>query len=179
MHQIRSQIALLVECHSLQARHVYSLWHDCVNPASFPPICFPIPEVLPHSCYILPFARNNVNHDQKWHLLSQPTFISVMYVCKDSLHIVIYSHFIHSLINCMPCYGRRFQWYALRFECNAIWFVCYAMRYWNKRLHYVVHYFMFCCEIWKKTTPTYTENVHTIRSKIIFKKHLSLSLIFL
>lgn len=123
------------------------LWHDCVTPASFPPICFPIPEVSPHSCYILPFARNNVNHDQN-DIYSHSPILFQSCTCVRIAYTLLY--FMHILFNCMPCYGRRFQWYALRFECNAIWFVCYAMRYWNKRLHYVVHYFMFCCEIWKK-----------------------------
>lgn len=60
----------------------------------------------------------------------------------------------------MQCYGMRFKWYVMGFQCNALKFVCYAMR--NKGPNDMVA--MLCYEISTKTPP-YTEEFYIFGGK--------------
>lgn len=58
----------------------------------------------------------------------------------------------------------------LRFQYNAMRFVCYTMSYWNEGLLYA----MVCCEILPKT-PQYTEELQICQSKMIRSQGLALN----
>lgn len=49
---------------------------------------------------------------------------------------------MHIFYNSMLCYGMRFKWLAMRFQCNFMKIVCYSMIHWNEVLNDMVCYAM-------------------------------------
>lgn len=118
------------------------LWHDCVNPASFPPICFPIPEVLPHSCYILPFARNNVSHDQN-DIYSHSPLLFQSCTCVKIAYTLLYT-VISSIALSIVCRAMVGDFNDMLWDLNAMLFDLYAMLWDIEIKGFIMWYTILC-----------------------------------
>lgn len=56
----------------------------------------------------------------------------------------------------------------MKFQCNTMRFVCYAIKKCNKGLDNMVSYAMLCyAMLWDLKTPPYADEFQTFQSKII------------